>query len=326
MKDQLATRDEPASFEELASLTLRIDNRLRERERERSRESQYSLPRTPPRSLAPMLMVSQPLDAGTSTSVVDIKPEPIQGYHSRLSPEERERRLSSRACFYCSSQEHLVASCLRKRWSDPPVVSGVRVGGSHFTRKPRLVLTVTLESNQALHSLQALVDSGSEQNLVNTGLSTQLGIPLTRLEQAIPARALNNPIFAQISHITKPVTLVTSGNHRESVTFYVLPSADSPLTLGFPWLKLHNPHLDWEGQKVISWSLFCHSNCLTCARVPRPNEATSLSERSPDLTGIPTIYYDLREVLNKSKAQSLPPHRPYDCAIDLLPGAQPKIA
>lgn len=114
------------------------------------------------------------------------------------------------------SQEHLVASCLRKRWSDPPVVSGVRVGGSHFTRKPRLVLTVTLESNQALHSLQALVDSGSERNLVNTGLTTQLGIPLTRLEQAIPARALNNPIFAQISHITKPVTLVTSGNHRES--------------------------------------------------------------------------------------------------------------
>lgn len=54
------------------------------------------------------------------------------------------------------------------------------------------MLTVTLESNQALHSLQALVDSGSEQNLVDTGLTTQLGIPLTRLEQAIPARALNN--------------------------------------------------------------------------------------------------------------------------------------
>lgn len=141
------------------------------------------------------------------------------------------------------------------------------------------------------------------------------------MEQAIPARALNNPIFAQISHITKPITLVASGNHRESVTFYVLPSADSPLTLGFPWLKLHNPHLDWEGQKVISWSLFCHSNCLTSARVPRPNEATPLSERSPDLTGVPTIYHDLHEVFNKSKAQSLPPHRPYDCAIDLLPGA-----
>lgn len=117
MKDQLVTLDEPASFEELASLTLRIDNRLRERERERSRKSQYSLPRTPGRSLAPMLMVSQPLDAGAPTSVVDSKPEPIQGYHSLLSPEERERRLRSCAYFYCCSQEHLVASCLRKRGS-----------------------------------------------------------------------------------------------------------------------------------------------------------------------------------------------------------------
>lgn len=232
MKDQLVTHDEPASFEELASLTLRIDNRLREREGERSRKSQYSLPRTPGRSLAPMLMVSQLLDAGAPTSVMDSKPEPIQDYHSRLSPEERERRLRSRACFYCGSQDHLVASCLRKRWNGPPVVSGVRVGGSHFTRKPRLMLTVTLENNQAPHSLQALADSGSEQNLIDTGLATQLGIPLTRLEQAIPERALNNQIFAQISHITKPVTLITSGNHRESVTFYVLPSADSPLTLG----------------------------------------------------------------------------------------------
>lgn len=129
MKDQLATRDEPASFEELASLTLRIDNRLRERERERSRESQYSLPRTPPRSLAPMLMVSQPLDAGTSTSVVDIKPEPIQGYHSRLSPEERERRLSSRACFYCSSLAGAFSRILPQEEMERPTCSFGGTGG-----------------------------------------------------------------------------------------------------------------------------------------------------------------------------------------------------
>ncbi|TKS65685.1 Retrovirus-related Pol polyprotein [Collichthys lucidus] len=34
-------------------------------------------------------------------------------------------------------------------------------------------------------------------------------------------------------------------------------------------------------------------------------------------------YHELREVFNKAKATSLPPHRPYDCAIDLLPGTAP---
>ncbi|XP_041810033.1 uncharacterized protein lrfn4b [Chelmon rostratus] len=32
---------------------------------------------------------------------------------------------------------------------------------------------------------------------------------------------------------------------------------------------------------------------------------------------------DLKEVFNKARATSLPPHRPYDCAIDLLPGTSP---
>lgn len=43
----------------------------------------------------------------------------------------------------------------------------------------------------------------------------------------------------------------------------------------------------------------------------------------PDLKGVPAIYHDLRQVFNKARATSLPPHRPYDCAIDLLPGTLP---
>ncbi|XP_075894338.1 uncharacterized protein LOC142896522 [Nelusetta ayraudi] len=44
---------------------------------------------------------------------------------------------------------------------------------------------------------------------------------------------------------------------------------------------------------------------------------------SPDLTGVPPEYHDFQEVFSKAKATSLPPPRPYDCAIDLLPGTSP---
>ncbi|KAI3352528.1 hypothetical protein L3Q82_005476 [Scortum barcoo] len=40
-----------------------------------------------------------------------------------------------------------------------------------------------------------------------------------------------------------------------------------------------------------------------------------------DLSGVPSTYHDLQEVFSKDKALSLPPHRPYDCAIELLPDA-----
>ena len=41
----------------------------------------------------------------------------------------------------------------------------------------------------------------------------------------------------------------------------------------------------------------------------------------PDLTTVPNCYHHLKEVFNKSKALSLPPHRPYDCTIELIPGS-----
>ncbi|KAK7910478.1 hypothetical protein WMY93_015162 [Mugilogobius chulae] len=44
---------------------------------------------------------------------------------------------------------------------------------------------------------------------------------------------------------------------------------------------------------------------------------------TPDLSSVPEVYSDLSVVFSKSRALSLPPHRPYDCAIDLLPGAPP---
>ena len=36
-------------------------------------------------------------------------------------------------------------------------------------------------------------------------------------------------------------------------------------------------------------------------------------------------YQDLKEVFNKARATSLPPHRPYDCAVNLLPGTSPPL-
>lgn len=46
-------------------------------------------------------------------------------------------------------------------------------------------------------------------------------------------------------------------------------------------------------------------------------------EEAVDLSNVPVEYLDLKEVFSKSRAASLPPHRPYDCAIELLPGESP---
>ena len=70
---------------------------------------------------------------------------------------------------------------------------------------------------------------------------------------------------------------------------------------------------------ILGWSETCHATCLRSAHSP-PRGAPS-PPISPDLTGVPPIYHDLAQVFSKEQALSLPPHRPYDCAIDLLLGA-----
>ncbi len=48
-----------------------------------------------------------------------------------------------------------------------------------------------------------------------------------------------------------------------------------------------------------------------------------LQDEMGSLSNVPKEYLDLKEVFSKSRAASLPHHRPYDCAIELVPGMSP---
>lgn len=168
--------------------------------------------------------------------------------------------------------------------------------------------------------LLALIDSGAEDNFIDKRLAEQLGCELLPLTTPIQANALDGRLIAKVTHYTSPVNLTLSGNHHESISLHLISSPQTPLVLGHPWLKLHNPHIDWALGKIMGWSTHCHSVCLKSALSP-VGRAIEQPPYNPDLSLVPSVYHDLREVFNKSRALSLPPHRPYDCAIDLLPGA-----
>ena len=79
----------------------------------------------------------------------------------------------------------------------------------------------------------------------------------------------------------------------------------------------------WEDREVD-----CTGECIECS-VPGENAAmfnvhftdSATESEFPDLSSVPPCYHHLQEVFNKKKAMSLPPHRPYDCTIDILPGS-----
>ncbi|KAL4007857.1 hypothetical protein ACER0C_001709 [Sarotherodon galilaeus] len=196
------------------------------------------------------------------------------------------------------------------------------VGGT-FSRSqvPRMQLSAVLSNDTKTYPTHALLDSGAEQNLIDSDLVHRLGIRTRLLEVPVSVVALNGQPLPSVTHETEPVLLILSGNHREFLRFFVFVSPDSPVVLGYPWFERHNPHINWVTRRIESWSSHCLSHCLRSALPPPATCAPESPPEDLDLSSVPEIYHDLRSVFSKRRALSLPPHRPYDCSIDLLPGA-----
>ncbi|KAF7640957.1 hypothetical protein LDENG_00003150, partial [Lucifuga dentata] len=152
-------------------------------------------------------------------------------------------------------------------------------------------------------------------------LAKQLFLDIETLPQPLVAHALDGRLLCRVTHRTRPVGLLLSENHSEHLSFNLIHSPQIAIILGHTWLKRHNPHIAWTTGLILGWSSDCHSTCLSSAFPAASPTSSEPRSELPALSGVPLDYHDLKEVFSKSRATSLPPHRPYDCAIELLPGA-----
>uniref|UniRef100_A0A9J8AAP7 ribonuclease H n=1 Tax=Cyprinus carpio carpio TaxID=630221 RepID=A0A9J8AAP7_CYPCA len=206
----------------------------------------------------------------------------------------------------------------------PSVARGILVGTSplNFPYSSRTLLPVSVQFGGSSHSCSALVDSGAGGSFMDTGLAKQWGIPAIPLATPISVQSLDDSPITTITHLTPPVSLIISGNHHEITELYLLDSPSAPVVLGPPWLVQHGPHMDWARNSVLSWKQSCLKSCLGSASFPGAVFPVVQVDEA-DLSGVPEEYRNLWLVFSKSQAVSLAPHRPYDCAINLLPGTSP---
>uniref|UniRef100_A0A3B3DGY8 Gypsy retrotransposon integrase-like protein 1 n=1 Tax=Oryzias melastigma TaxID=30732 RepID=A0A3B3DGY8_ORYME len=152
--------------------------------------------------------------------------------------------------------------------------------------------------------------------------ATRLGVKMSPQDRIIQVKAIDNHVISRSTFTTEPLRLQI-GNHHETLSFHIITSPEHPLILGYSWLMRHNPHIDWSSGEVLGWGSSCPSKCLRAAKPGHRDVPVSSAEEYPDLSKVPVVYHDLKEVFSKTRATSLPPHRPYDCVIDLLPGTTP---
>ncbi len=211
-------------------------------------------------------------------------------------------------------------------------------GSAQFdTPHSRLLLPATLtwgDTKKKMVTLKAFVDSGAADNFLDIELANNLCIPYETCPSPWKVEALDGrPIGSgMIKFRTVPLHLTIENDHSETISFYLIESSKEPLILGYPWLRLHNPQFSWASGTLLCWGFACKDSCTPPAScvagskeiLAAVEEVSACSWNNQlDLTSIPPEYYDLREVFSKKGATSLPPHRPYDCAIELLSGTLP---
>ena len=176
---------------------------------------------------------------------------------------------------------------------------------------PRALTGIKVKHHDTTVCLGVLIDSGADESLMDWDFVSKLNLKTEQLSQPIEASALDGSVIFRVTHKTEPLTVII-GDHQELMCFYLYSSNQHSLILGFPWLKEHNPHIDWSTGRVLNWAESCNNKCLRSCHdfnVKTAFNAVSINcdtdSETPDLTSVPRCYHDLGEVFTKSKATSL---------------------
>ncbi|KAK3529708.1 hypothetical protein QTP70_034700 [Hemibagrus guttatus] len=238
---------------------------------------------------------------------------------------ERQRRLAQSCCFYCGGSGHFVAKC--------PLRPARALVSSLFPtqniRKPLSVL-VRLTTHDFCVSATVLLDSGSAGNFISGALCRQLQLPTAATPRIYQVHAVTGKLLRQVRRQAGPLRLHIGVMHTEEIVLMVLEDSNSTadVVLGRPWLEQHDPILSWRTGEILRWGHKCFEGCFPKRPSPRPSRPHTLQVHATSVesplearsVNIPACYSHFWDVFCPKKASKLPPHRPWDCAIDLIPG------
>ena len=131
-----------------------------------------------------------------------------------------------------------------------------------------LVLSAYLASDGTKTPTEALIDSGATGlAFIDEGFAEKHQLPRYALKkprslEVIDGRTIESGVITEIVRVTLVVN-----KHTEDLCAFVTKLGHYPVVLGIPWLRQHNPTINWRDGTLDFESDFCLSNCaLTATR------------------------------------------------------------
>ena len=224
----------------------------------------------------------------------------------------------------------------------------------------KMVSTFYIQGKNKKIPLRLLIDSGSSRSLMCKQFVSSQKLRTFELPSPIEIRLPNNKTM-KITHTTGQLDLFIF-DHKERFQFSVanLQLTGISAILGRDWLSIHKPYINFSNNHIFFLEGNCLDHCPSCkgTKIQSTKNVTAaivtedlMSEDTakPDLKDLfeDEICYimmskELKSKLNNSKskeiilryysnlldvfetknADTLPPHRPYDITINIIPGGQ----
>ena len=109
---------------------------------------------------------------------------------------------------------------------------------------------VKLYVNLPMGQAWTLIDSGATNNFMNPRFKEERQVSTIPLPFTVPVAGLDGEVLSGgVSEETILLPMSVYG-HPELIKFNVLETGDYDIVLGIPWLRKHNPSIDWQSGQI----------------------------------------------------------------------------
>jgi hypothetical protein len=115
-----------------------------------------------------------------------------------------------------------------------------------------LELNTRIIGKRSKAAARTLIDSGATGNFINQKYAEEIGIATFNLENPMTLKGANNSesSLRKYTNITLGMQDNSQQYHEEKIQCYIGKIGTHDILLGMPWLRKHNPEIDWVNYKI----------------------------------------------------------------------------
>jgi len=141
---------------------------------------------------------------------------------------------------------------------------------THENDNDYIMVKIQLHGEKESVTINAMIDPGATEDFIDREVCNKHGIKMIKGKNPrgiYLADGKPRPI-GPVTHMTK--VPMDNSSHKQVATLQVANVQNHEVILGMPWLREHNPTIDWNDKRVTFNSERCTTWCLNSSPVPYP--------------------------------------------------------